>query len=174
MVEIFKSKEEKVPFWQFTSRQVGVAAAFGGLGFAARSLGLSIPLGGTHMWDPRIISEGVGAALAGPAGAIVIGILDGLPGVPPTVNIPYALTKALVVAIFFRYLKFPAALVSFWIAEFASFFVAAYLLVNVYKFLTFPVYLGIMTFDFIVNPIINTVLLYSLRRASPTVNRMVG
>jgi len=68
-----------------SARQVGVAAAFGGAALAVVLAGITIPIPGTPVvTDPREIFTTTGAALTGPIGGIVIGILAGIaePGIP--------------------------------------------------------------------------------------------
>ncbi len=68
-----------------SARQVGVAAAFGGAALALVLAGVTIPIPGTPVvTDPREIFTTTGAALTGPIGGIVIGILAGIaePGIP--------------------------------------------------------------------------------------------
>lgn len=68
-----------------TARQVGVAAAFGGIALALVLAGVTIPIPGTPVvTDPREIFTTIGASLTGPIGGIVIGILAGIaePGIP--------------------------------------------------------------------------------------------
>jgi hypothetical protein len=68
-----------------SARQIGTAAAFGGAALAIVLAGLTIPIPGTPVvTDPREIFTTTGAALAGPLGGIVIGILAGIaePGIP--------------------------------------------------------------------------------------------
>lgn len=68
-----------------SARQVGVAAAFGGVALALVLAGVTIPIPGTPVvTDPREIFTTIGAAMTGPVGGIVIGILAGIaePGIP--------------------------------------------------------------------------------------------
>ena len=68
-----------------SARQVGVAAAFGGVALALVLAGITIPIPGTPVvTDPREIFTTTGASLTGPIGGIVIGILAGIaePGIP--------------------------------------------------------------------------------------------
>jgi hypothetical protein len=78
-----KVESERRPL--LSARQIGVAAAFGGAALAVVLAGLTIPIPGTPVvTDPREIFTTTGAALTGPIGGIVIGILAGLaePGIP--------------------------------------------------------------------------------------------
>lgn len=68
-----------------SARQIGVAAAFGGIALALVLAGVTIPIPGTPVvTDPREIFTTIGASLTGPIGGIVIGILAGIaePGIP--------------------------------------------------------------------------------------------
>ena len=68
-----------------SARQVGIAAAFGGIALALVLAGVTIPIPGTPVvTDPREIFTTIGASLTGPIGGIVIGILAGIaePGIP--------------------------------------------------------------------------------------------
>jgi hypothetical protein len=68
-----------------SARQIGVAAAFGGIALAIVLAGITIPIPGTPVvTDPREIFTTIGASLTGPIGGIVIGILAGIaePGIP--------------------------------------------------------------------------------------------
>jgi hypothetical protein len=68
-----------------SARQIGIAAAFGGVALALVLAGVTIPIPGTPVvTDPREIFTTIGASLTGPIGGIVIGILAGIaePGIP--------------------------------------------------------------------------------------------
>jgi hypothetical protein len=68
-----------------SARQIGIAAAFGGVSLALVLAGVTIPIPGTPVvTDPREIFTTIGASLTGPIGGIVIGILAGIaePGIP--------------------------------------------------------------------------------------------
>lgn len=70
---------------RLSARQIGVAAAFGGAALAVVLAGLTIPVPGTPVvTDPREVFTTTGAALTGPIGGIVIGLLAGIaePGIP--------------------------------------------------------------------------------------------
>ncbi len=60
-----------------SARQVGIAAAFGGVALALVLAGITIPIPGTPVvTDPREIFTTTGASLTGPIG----GIVDRYPG----------------------------------------------------------------------------------------------
>lgn len=78
-----KIESERRPL--LSARQVGIAAAFGGVALALVLAGITIPIPGTPVvTDPREIFTTTGASLTGPIGGIVIGILAGIaePGIP--------------------------------------------------------------------------------------------
>ena len=62
-----------------SARQVGVAAAFGGVALAIVLAGITIPIPGTVVvTDPRELFTTIGASLTGPIGGIVVGLLAGV------------------------------------------------------------------------------------------------
>ncbi len=76
-------EDQKKPI--LNARQVGVAAAFGGIALALVLAGVTIPIPGTPVvTDPREIFTTIGGSLTGPIGGIVIGLLAGIaePGIP--------------------------------------------------------------------------------------------
>lgn len=72
-----------------TARQVGMIAAFGGLGFAWRALGLVIPLYPPFVLDIRETVNILAAFAGGPYVAIGTGLLIGLPSAIPLNDILY-------------------------------------------------------------------------------------
>jgi len=77
------SEEARKPL--LSARQIGIAAAFGGAALAIVLAGITIPIPGTPVvTDPRENFTTIGAALSGPVGGIVVGILAGIaePGIP--------------------------------------------------------------------------------------------
>lgn len=72
-----------------TARQVGMIAAFGGLGFAWRALGLVIPLYPPFLLDIRETVIVLAAFAGGPYVGIGTGILIGLPSAIPMMDIVY-------------------------------------------------------------------------------------
>jgi hypothetical protein len=70
----------------FAPRALLVATVFGLVASAIVLAGLTIPIGGTDIvTDPREIFTTLGAALTGPAGGVIVGVLAGLPepnGIP--------------------------------------------------------------------------------------------
>ena len=62
-----------------SARQVGVAAAFGGVALAIVLAGITIPIPGTVVvTDPRELFTTIGASLTGPIGGVVVGLLAGV------------------------------------------------------------------------------------------------
>jgi hypothetical protein len=80
-------KPEKRRVW-LTTRQIGVVAAVGGLGFAYAALGLYIPIVPPFIVDIREPLAVIIAMSAGPYAAIIAGVLMGL-GLSPVDGIPY-------------------------------------------------------------------------------------
>lgn len=72
-----------------TARQVGMIAAFGGLGFTWRALGLVIPLFPPFLLDIRETILVIAAFAGGPYVAIGTGILIGLPSAVPMCDVVY-------------------------------------------------------------------------------------
>jgi len=86
-----------VGFWKPNTKQLAVCAIFGGASFALRALNIVIPIGWPFVIDARDIPGVIGAALSGPAGGLIVGILAGMPAKFPVVDIPcFALTYFLV------------------------------------------------------------------------------
>lgn len=106
MVQILKSKEERRPLFQFGSKEVGYAAAFGGLGFAMRALGIWVPVFGPWGAEPRDVLNFVGPAFSGPfIGAYIQGFIDGLAsGIPDFWLLGF---WTLIAGLSFNYLKRP-------------------------------------------------------------------
>jgi hypothetical protein len=170
---IFKTKEERGSIWAFGSIQIGYAAAFGGLAFALRALGIGIPIAPGMLMDARDVVAIVGPAFSGLIGAVIIGILAALPSAVFSVQcyVPLCVMHSLV----FRYLKWP------WYHVINSI-----LLVTVY-----PTWWAIwyQIFGFIPNFWVafaanliadvvyipsNIILIEILRRYSPTAKRIIG
>jgi len=81
---------EKPPRRPFlTARQVGMVAAFGGMGFAWRALGLVIPLTPPFVLDIRETVCVLAAFAGGPYVGIASGFLMGLPSAIPVMDTWY-------------------------------------------------------------------------------------
>jgi hypothetical protein len=93
--------------FRFSSREVGYAAAFGGLAFAFRALGIIIPIGGPLTADPRDLMQLIGPAFGGPIAGIAIGLLGALPSGLPMLDIPISPVICFLVGLSFRALKRP-------------------------------------------------------------------
>lgn len=77
-----------------SARQVGYAAAFGGVGLAIILAGFTIPIPGTVMVsDPREIFTTIGASLTGPIGGMIVGLLSSV--ADPTIQIASILAHIL-------------------------------------------------------------------------------
>ncbi|MFQ6080505.1 MAG: hypothetical protein ACE5OW_02420 [Candidatus Bathyarchaeia archaeon] len=87
-------KPPRKPF--LTARQVGMVAAFGGMGFAWRALGLVIPLTPPYVLDIRETVIMLAAFAGGPYVGIASGFLMGLPSAIPVVDTWYYPLMALV------------------------------------------------------------------------------
>ncbi len=86
-----------------SSRQVGMIAAFGGLGFAWRALGLVIPLVPPYLLDIRETILVISAFAGGPYVAIGVGILIGLPSSVPYADVVYYPMIGILLSIFTKY-----------------------------------------------------------------------
>jgi hypothetical protein len=85
-----------------TSRQLASAAVFGGLGFATRALGLIVPIVPPLIFDLRAVFWILGVAGSGPIGAIIVGLLIGLPSAFPLASIPDAIVYGLVFCLLYK------------------------------------------------------------------------
>ena len=74
--------------WRLNNKRLALCASFGGAAFALRALNVTIPIGGPFVVDLRGIPGIVGAALTGPVGGLIIGVLAGMPAKFPMVDIP--------------------------------------------------------------------------------------
>lgn len=74
--------------WRLNNKRLALCASFGGAAFALRVLNITIPIGGPFVVDLRGIPGIVGAALTGPVGGLMIGVLAGIPAKFPMVDIP--------------------------------------------------------------------------------------
>lgn len=92
--------QQKAPL--LTSRQLATAAVFGGLGFATRAMGLTVPLVPPLVVDLRAVFWILGVAGSGPVGAIIVGLLIGLPSAFPIASIPDAIVYGLVFCILYK------------------------------------------------------------------------
>lgn len=91
VIKLGEQKEAEVEYRRplLSSRQIGMIAAFGGLGFAWRALGLVIPLVPPYLLDIRETINVIAAFAGGPFVAIGVGILIGLPSSVPFCDVIY-------------------------------------------------------------------------------------
>jgi len=92
--------KQKAPL--LTSRQLATAAVFGGIGFATRALGLTVPLVPPLVIDLRSVFWILGVGGSGPIGAIIVGLLIGLPSAFPLASIPDAIAYGLIFCILYK------------------------------------------------------------------------
>ena len=170
---IFKTKEERGSLWKFGSVQIGYAAAFGGLGFALRALGIGVPIAAGVLIDPRDVVSIIGPGFAGPIGAIIIGTLCALPSAVFCVQVYVPLS--ILWALIFHYFKHPwyyvplvAGLLVVWNWYWAVWF-------QIWGFLPefWTAFIVSMTGTLLYIPA-SIVLIEVLRRYSPTAKRMIG
>lgn len=90
---------EKRRVW-LTTRQIGIVATLGGLGFAYCALGLYIPIVPPFIVDIREPLAAVIGMAAGPWGALIGGFLMGVSGTTPVVGCPYYMALGLLFAAF--------------------------------------------------------------------------
>ena len=101
-----ETKEVKVEYRRplLSSRQIGMIAAFGGLGFAWRALGLVIPLVPPFLLDIRETINAIAAFAGGPFVAIGVGILIGLPSAVPFCDVIWYPVFGLLLCPFAKYI----------------------------------------------------------------------
>ena len=141
-------------FPTFSTRQVALCAIFGGFGFALRAMQIIVPIGGPFVVDARDLTAVVGAAVSGPIGGIIIGILAGTPAKFPVIDIPsFALAYFLVglLARRFRWLSglavltgYPTAALIAWRIGLLPSFTSAMLLIAPRALLTVPIQLVLL------------------------------
>jgi hypothetical protein len=172
-MRVFKTKEERGSLWAFGSIQIGYSAAFGGLAFALRALGIGIPIAPGMLMDARDVVSIVGPGFSGLIGAIIIGILAALPSAVFSVQcyVPLCLMWALV----FYYLKWPwyhvvntVLLLTVWNVWWAWWYI-------IFGFIP-EFWVGFVSslIGAVVYIPSNIVLIEVLRRYSPTAKRIIG
>jgi len=137
-----------------SSRQLALCAIFGGLAFLMRAMQLTIPIGGPFVIDPRGIPGVVGAALSGPIGGIVIGVLAGLPAKVPLIDVPAFSLAYFLVGLLAKRLKWLSALATLagyalaaaisWQMKFFPSFWLAFLAIMIRAIAIIPVELAIL------------------------------
>jgi len=127
---------------RLNTKQVAVCACFGGLAFTLRAVNWVIPIGGPFVIDLRGLPGVVGAAVSGPVGGLIVGVLAGFPAALPIVDVPSFALAYFLVGFFarvlskFKWLSGLAVLVGYPVAAFIVWrlglvpsFVTAFLLV---------------------------------------------
>lgn len=137
-----------------SSRQLAYCAVFGGLAFLLRAMQLAIPIGGPFVIDLRGLPGIVGAALSGPIGGIVIGILAGLPAKIPLIDVPAFSSAYFLVGLLARRLKWLSALATIvgyavaaaisWQMGFFPSFESAFAIILVRALAIIPIQLAIL------------------------------
>jgi len=172
-MRIFKSKEERGSLWAFGSIQIGYAAAFGGLAFALRALGVGVPIAPGMLMDARDVVSIIGPGFSGLIGSIIIGILAALPSAVFSVQcyVPLCLVWALV----FYYFRHPwyhvvntILLLTWWNWWWAVW----------YQIFGFIPEFWVAFFSSAIGAVVyiptNIILIEVLRRYSPTAKRVIG
>lgn len=78
---------KKKPWYTLSTRQIGVAAAFGGGAYAVMALNLTVPFAPGLALDLGELFVSLGGSLGGPIAGIIVGLLKGL-GKAPLRNVP--------------------------------------------------------------------------------------
>jgi hypothetical protein len=170
---ILKTKEERGPLWKFGSVQIGYAAAFGGLGFALRALGIGIPIAPGMLMDPRDVVSIIGPGFAGPIGAIIIGILCALPSAVFCVQV--YVPMSIIFALIFHYFKHPWYFVPMagWMLTFYNAYWAWWYQIWGFIPVFWIAFLASFTLTVVYIPAC-ILLIEILRRYSPTAKRIIG
>lgn len=74
-----RTAQERIPLWRFTSTEVGLVAAFGGMAFAFKAMGIVIPIAGSNVWEPKDICTFMAAVLGGPVTGLLVGLIGAIP-----------------------------------------------------------------------------------------------
>ncbi|NIU02658.1 MAG: hypothetical protein GWN01_17705 [Nitrosopumilaceae archaeon] len=96
-----EESEVRKPF--LTSRQMGLAAAFGAAAFAFRALGLVIPMVPPLVLGPGALMPCLAGMAAGPIVGIIVGIARGIPSGLPQVDLILQPFKGIYWAFVFKY-----------------------------------------------------------------------
>jgi LytS/YehU family sensor histidine kinase len=165
---IFKEKKD---IWKFGSTEVGIAAAFGGLGFAGRVLGLVIPIAAGFMIDMRAIANIVVPSLGGPMAGIIVGILSGLPSSLPVAELCTHIPNGIIIGYLFRSLKRPYYYLA-WVVGYTFQILSQTFWVSlVLGFVPWKLELWMSFLSVCVSFPINIVLVEFLRRSNPSIRR---
>jgi len=173
-MRILKTKEERGSLLAFGSVQIGYAAAFGGLVFALRALGIGVPIGpGGMLMDPRDIISIVGPGFSGLIGSIIISILAALPSAVFCVQVYVPL--GILWALMFHYLRHPWYYVTLVIGILTAWTASWAFWEMVWGYM--PFWVGVTT-TFIGNDIVYIpaciIVIEVLRKYSPTAKRLIG
>jgi len=171
---LLRKKEDAYPLWGFGSREIGITAAFGGLAFAMRALGIVIPVGAVINIDPRDLLWILGSALGGPISGLVIGILCGIPSGLPVGDIVHYALVGFLIGLAFRtigrawYYAALAILLLVWDA------IVSLIYGPIFQYLTFGACMvSMLTITAVYFPLV-IIVIEVLRRYSPAMRKMVG
>lgn len=95
--------EEKQRKPLMTTRQIGLAAAFGGAAFAFRALGIAVSLFPPLVVDPGALMPCLAGMAAGPLVGIVVGIARGIPSGLPVIDLWMQPLKGVYWAFVYKY-----------------------------------------------------------------------
>lgn len=169
---IFKTKEERGKWWSLSSVEIGYTAAFGGLGFALRALGIAITIGPGLLLEPRDVLMVVGPAFTGPIGALLMGAVAALPSAFMTVQAyaPLAFVFALIYKIFrhpWYYVGIVLALIFVWAGWWSYWY-------EWYGWMPFITSFGLFQVMNAVYIPSSIIVMELIRRYSPVARRIVG
>ena len=167
---IFKEKKD---LWKFTSTEVGIAAAFGGLGFAGRVLGLVIPIAAGFMIDMRDISNIIVPTLGGPLAGIIVGILSGIPSSLPIAELATHIPNGIIIGLLFRSLKRPYYYLAWVVGYIYQILSVTFWVSYVLGFVPLRLELWMAFLSAAISCPVNIVLVEFLRRSSPAIKRMM-
>jgi len=167
---IFKEKKN---IWKFTSTEVGIAAAFGGLGFAGRVLGLVIPIAAGFMIDMRDIANIVVPTMGGPMAGIIVGILSGLPSSLPIAEMATHIPNGIIIGLLFRSLKRPYYYLAWVIGYTFQVLSVTFWVSIVLGFVPWQLELWLAFMSAAISCPVNLILVEYLRRSSPAIKRML-
>jgi hypothetical protein len=171
---LLRKREDAYPIWQFGAREIGITAAFGGLAFATRALGIVIPVGAVINIDPRDLFWILGSALGGPISGLVIGILSGIPSGLPVGDIVHYALVGFLIGLAFRTVGRPwyhvalAILLLIWDA------VVSLIYGPIFQYLTFGACMvSMLTITAVYFPIA-VIVIEVIRRYAPAIRKMIG
>lgn len=97
-----RSQETRKPL--LTSWQIGLAAAFGGAGFAFRALGLAVPVVPPLVMDPGALMPILAGMAGGPLVGAIVGVARGIPSGTPIVDLWAQPVKGIYWSLVWKYL----------------------------------------------------------------------